>query len=169
MTKGWYAKAMNLYQIDEKINSLLSSAIDEDTGEILNQFAMNELEELQMERPRKVENTALFVKNCLADADAIDAEIKALTKRRDAKRKLAENTKKYLAQYLDGEKFSSAKVAVSFRKSEAVFCPDVLKLPAKYLKYSDPTADKVAIKKALKAGEIIPGATLTVSNNIQIE
>ena len=46
---------------------------------------------------------------------------------------------------------------------------NVLALPEDYIKYSDPTVDKTALKKALKNGEEIEGARLVIRQNLQIK
>lgn len=68
-----------------------------------------------------------------------------------------------------GEKIKTSKVAIGWRKSESVQINAEAFLPDEYLTYKEPEPNKVAIKKALKAGTLIDGATLVTTNNIQIE
>ena len=78
--------------------------------------------------------------------------------------------KKYVGEVLDGQKFQTARVSASWRKSEAVeYVGNVFELPEDYIKYSDPTVDKTALKKALKNGEEIEGARLVIRQNLQIK
>ena len=53
---------------------------------------------------------------------------------------------------------------------EAVkYSGNVTDLPAEFVKSAEPTVDKVALKKALKAGEEIQGASLVKHQNMQIK
>ncbi len=158
---------MNLYEIDHEI----LGCVDMETGEIVNVDALNALE---MERGAKIENIALWIKNLLSDAEQIKAEMDALAKREKSARNKAENLKKYLSGYLNGSKFSTSKVAISFRNSTSVEVSDINKIMSlddanSYLKYSEPMPDKVAIKNAIKSGVQIPGCSLVEKSNIQIK
>ena len=77
--------------------------------------------------------------------------------------------KSYLLKYLDGEKYKSAKVSISYRTGTSVDIAEGAVVPDKFLKYSEPTPDKTGLKAALKAGEILPGITLVTSQSIQIK
>lgn len=158
---------MTIYEIDQALLSL----IDPDTGEIgdYDMFC-----ELQMEREAKVENMALWIKNLNAEADAIKAERDNLYEREKAARNKADRLKKYLAEILRGEKFTSPRVAVTFRKSEAVeidedFIEWAREKAGYLLKYKDPEVNKTAIKKAIKNGTAIEFARIVQNNNIQIK
>ena len=110
---------MKLYEIDSQITDLIDQAIDPETGEI-NEEVYTELEKLQMERDRKIENIVLWIKDLNAEALAIKTEKNALAQRQAQAEKKAESLKKYLAYALKGEKFKTARCTVSYRKSEAV-------------------------------------------------
>ena len=156
---------MTLYEID----SAITSCVDPETGEILD---LEWLNKLQMDRSRKIENILLWIKNLESDAEQIKAEEKALADRRKAAEKKAESLRGYVSDVLHGEKFSSPKVAVTWRKSEAVIVDDVEmmeELSDDYLIYDDPKPDKTKIKAALKDGAIIPGCHLEKRNNMVIQ
>lgn len=158
---------MNLYEIDYSI----LNCVDAETGEILDIDMLNALE---MKRDEKIENIALWVKNLLSDAEQIKKEREILAEREKVAKNKAENLKKYLSDYLNGTKFETPKVKVSFRKSEIVDILDIKEImkidnAEKYLKYSDPTPDKMAIKQAIKKGINIPGCSLVKKDNIQIK
>jgi tetratricopeptide (TPR) repeat protein len=162
---------MRIYEIDQAIEALLGQ-IDEETGEVL--FDPELLEELQMERERKVENLALAWKNLAAEAKAIKAEEEALAKRRKATENEAERARKYLEYVLGGESYKSARVAVSYRRSESVeigpeFVPWAFEHRQNLLRMKEPEADKTAIKAALKAGEEIPFTEITQKKSMQIK
>ena len=158
---------MNLYEINEAI----MNCIDQETGEVVDIEALNNL---SMERDSKIENLALWYKNLMADAEALKAEKNAFAEREKAAKNKAESIKRYLSAVLDGEKFTTDKCALSFRKSESV---EVLDIDAfmsddraeNYLKYAEPTVNKTELKKALKNGETFKGVLLSSNNNIQIK
>ena len=153
---------MTLYEIDQK----LLDCIDLETGEIIN---AEKLTELTMERDEKVEKVALWIKELKAEAEALKAEKQSFADRQRAAENKIESLKKWLADALNGEKFKTTKVAVSFRKTKSVDVPDIFALDENYVKYSEPTADKAAIKKAIEAGEIVKGAQLVEGTSISIK
>lgn len=153
---------MNLYEID---NAILE-CVDMETGEIVD---TEKLAALQMERDQKIENIGCWIKNLNADAKALKEEKDNLAARQKAVENKAASLKEYLFRYLDGEKFKSAKVAISYRKSDSVNISPVAEIPEEFLKYAEPTPDKVGLKAALKAGEEFPGITLVTQQNIQIK
>ena len=82
----------------------------------------------------------------------------------------AANLKKYLTAALNGQKFSTARCAVSFRRSEMVEIDEEGAIPAEYMTETvKRTPDKVAIKAAIKAGQEISGCHLTENQNISIK
>lgn len=157
---------MTIYEIDQSIASL----VDPETGEISD---FDAFAGLQMEREAKVESMALWVKNLNAEADAIKAEKDNLADREKSLRNKIERLRNYLSEILQGEKFSSPKVAISYRKSTAVEIADeaefISRGPKEYLIPQPPKIDKKAISEILKAGKEIPGASLVERNNIQIK
>nr|DAH42072.1 MAG TPA: resistance protein [Caudoviricetes sp.] len=153
---------MNLYEID----SAIMDCVDMETGEIID---MEALEDLQMERDQKIENIGCWIKNLLADAKALKEENDNLAARQKTAENKAASLKAYLSSYLNGEKFKTAKVAISYRKSDSVDIAEGAVIPEEYLKYSDPTPDKIGLKAALKAGEEFPGISIVTSSNIQIK
>ena len=60
-------------------------------------------------------------------------------------------------------------MALSVRKSQVVDIWDVREIPDEYMKQADPTPDKAAIKKAIKGGAEISGASLVDRSNLQIK
>lgn len=152
----------NLYEINESLTTL----IDEETGEILDFEAF---EALSLERETKLENIALWIKNLNADAATYKAEKQAFEEKQKRAERKAESLKTYLSTFLNGEKFKTARVDCFFKKSESVNVIDMSQLPSEFLKYSEPTADKTAIKAAIKEGKEVAGAEILVKNNLQIK
>lgn len=151
---------MTLYEIDARI----MECINED-GEVIDIEAMDAL---QMERSEKIEGVSLWVKDLDAEAKAIREEEKKLAERRRANENKIESLEKYLVWALNGEKFSTPRVSVSYRKSQAVVIADPEKVPAAWYK-AKYEIDRATIKEALKNGEIVPGAVLEERSNIQIK
>ena len=152
---------MNLYQID----SALAECVDAETGEILD---VEKLLELNMAREQKIENIALWVKNDVAEAKAIREEEKTLAARRQALERAAESKKKYLDSVLNGEKFSTPRCSISYRKTTSVEVSDMGAVVAWMLAnghdgevtYNAPTVSKTDLAPLLKNGAEIDGATL---------
>lgn len=153
---------MNLYEI----NAAIMDCIDAETGEIIDEEALTAL---QMDFDEKTEGIALWIKNLTAEAKAIKKEKDSLNKRQKTCENKAESLKKYLSSALNGQKFATPKVAVSFRKSQSVAITDFTKVPDDYLKYSEPTVNKELAKKSLKEGIKIAGLELTDNVNISIK
>lgn len=153
---------MNLYEIDAAI----LGCVDAETGEI---FDIDKFEELSMTRDAKVENICLWIKNLKADAEALKAEKDAFAQRLKAAENKMESLKQYISGYLEGTPFESAKVKVSFRKSESLEISEDATIPDEYLKFKAPDVDKVELKKAVKAGLQLEGVAIVENHNIQIK
>jgi hypothetical protein len=152
-----------LYEINQEIEA----CIDTETGEILDYERLNAL---QIEREEKIQGVALAVKNLLSDANAISQEVTTLAEREAKCRKKAESLKGWLAYVLAGEKFSTAKCTVSFRKSTAVSITDAEAIPEEFVKIeTTKSPNKAAIKKALQNGGFVAGCTLVENLNTQIK
>lgn len=149
---------MKLYEIDEAI----LNCIDTETGEVIDTEA---LEALQMERDAKIENVACWFKDLKAEAEAIKNEKMALAARQKVAENKAEILKKWLAYALDGQKFKTAKCAVSFRSTESVEVTDegleiLMNSHDELLTYRKPEPNKTAIKQAIKDGLNVSGVQL---------
>lgn len=157
---------MTLFDIDKAILDF-EFEIDEETGEILN---AEELDALQMAREDKIEGVGLWIKNLEAEAAAVKAEKDNMADRQKRLERKAESLKKYLGYALQGEKFSTPKIALSWRRSESVVITDEALLPENCLNVVvTKRPDKKVIKDALKAGKEIMGAELVTKNNLQIK
>lgn len=151
-----------LYEIDAAI----VDCVDEETGEIIDEEKLNSL---LMERSAKLEGVALWIKNLDSDAAAIRAEREALEKRQKAAENKAASLRIWLANALSGQKFSTARVAISYRKSVSTVVDSesvAKKWCRKKIIY---TPDKAAIKEALLSGMKIKGCRLVEKQNIQIK
>lgn len=160
-----------LYEID---NDILN-CVDTETGEILD---IDKLNALQMERDKKIEGVALYIKQLNAEAALIRAEELALAERRKKREKLSAGYAKWLESVLGGQAFETAKVALAWRESErAEITGDLLDVAAflencgyeSCVKYGALSIDKNEIKKLLKQGVEIPGAVLNTYQNLQLK
>lgn len=166
-----------------------------DAGEIPEEAFADTLEGLEGLLADKLDDCACAYKGLIAEAKEIKAEEAALA----ARRKVKENEAARLASYIDHclkdsagegvkpEKFETARNVLSYRASEAVDVPDVESVVKwihshdgvevggvtvkqnELLNFKLPDLSKTALKAALKAGLVIPGATVKKSFNLQIK
>jgi hypothetical protein len=160
---------MNLYQITQEAQYLAALLETEElTPELEAELLINQ-EQLQT----KGINYAKVIANYQSEADQIDAEIKRLKAMKESRDKkvtwLTESLKK--AMLVSGiEKIESPLFKISLRRSEAVEVEIPEALPIDWqVKKVTITADKVAIKKAIKEGYSITGARLVENFNLQIK
>lgn len=155
----------SLYQIRSEIESFEYDC-DIETGELLNAL---EWDALNMAYEEKVENIACYIKNLTSDIAAFKSEEEALAMRRKQAERKVEYLKSLLAFNMNGQKFSTAKCAISFRRSDRVAIQDISLVPQKYMKKTVTYApDKTAIKERLKAGKNVKGCQLIENLNTQI-
>ena len=162
---------MTLYEIDRAIQDILESAVDPETGEIMDEAMMNAYDQLRMDRDQKIENIGCFIKNLEADAAAIKAEAKNLTARANAATNKAEHLREYLQFCLGEQKFQSPRLSVSFRHSKKVEVdPEHMnEIPTMFLRYRMPEVDKKAVADEIKAGHVVPGCELVESVSMIIK
>ena len=144
----------NLFDYDKAIETCM----DED-GNVIDAELKAYLEEY---RDEAIEGIAMGIKEA-------KAEEKALAQRRKVRENKANGLTKYLGDYLAGRKFSTPKVAISYRKSEAVEVAEGASVPDEFLVEQAPKVDKVGLKRALKGGAVIEGVSLVERQNIQIK
>lgn len=160
---------MRLYEIDEQI----AACVDEETGEVID---LERLIALNMERERKLEGVALWVKDLTAEAKAIREEEKALAERRHSAERKAESLKSYLLENV-GKGLKTARCSVSVRTNaesphfddEAAFINWAQTKRDEFLRYKDPEIDRTAVKQYLQSGGVIEGVTLERSQSIIIK
>lgn len=151
-----------LYEIDAAI----MACIDSETGEVIE---YEKLDALLMERGRKLEGVALWIKNLESDAAAIKAERDALDKRMKSAESKAKSLREWLKNALECQPFETARVRVSFRKSESTEIDENV-LDRKWCREKVTyTPDKTAIKNAIKTGQTVVGARIVVNQTIQIK
>ena len=156
----------SIYQIRREIEDF-EFECDPETGELMNALSWDEL---NMAFEEKVENIACYIKNLTSDIADFKAEESNLAARRKSIEKKVEFLKRLLLDNMSGQKFSTVKCAVSFRKSEAVQVDDVNLIPAEMLRIKTTyEPDKTAIKAAIKSGQKIKGCALVENTSVQIK
>lgn len=161
---------MQLYKIARSIQKCFKiptgEYIDTDTGEVFDEEYLNGL---RIAKTRKVENIACWIKNLQAEAEAYKKEEEAFRTRRKQAENRIESLKRYLTNWVSGEKIETDRCKVSWRKSVSVEIQDENRVPEDYKKEKViMNIDKVSIKKALTGGKDVPGASLLEKQNIQI-
>lgn len=162
---------MTLYEIEADI----LTCVDPETGEIIDPA---KLDALQMEREKKIENVALWVKDLRAEADAIGSEIKSLSARKRAAEGKIERLRAWLLDALDGELFKTSKVRICYTRNSRLKIDDegemvsyLLNHPeySAFLRFTEPEINKDVMKQALKDGMEIPGASIEPTESVVIK
>lgn len=134
-----------------------------------------ELEEysksIAIQEANKVNAIAGFLRETELAAENAEIESKRLSEIAKFYANRAERIRqsmKYAMEAHGIEKIETDKFRVSFRKSESVEVDDVEQLPEQFVVIKR-SADKKAIKEALKSGDKLKGVRVVVKNNLQIK
>ena len=164
---------MSLFTIDSEIKAILDGAfesVDAD-GEVEIDFAY--LLELKEERATKLENIALYIKNLIAEADAIRKEEITLAERRKSmERKIERLQGLMLNSMIENEEkeVSSPKYVAKVRYTDVTEIEDEDLIPEEFMTEKVvKNPDKMAIKKAIKAGQEVSGARVIAKPSINIK
>lgn len=156
------------------INADIEALIDEETGEI----DIEAYEALAAEREEKIESLCLWAKNLKANAAAIREEEKALAERRHAEERKLERLEAFIQDVLDGASFTTPRVAVSYRASEAVelladpqtTVTELERLGFKNcISYKPAEVNKTELKNVLKRGIELGFAQIVKRSNMSIK
>jgi len=148
----------------------LASALEEGelTPELETALAIN-----QNELQEKAINYGYAIKSLDDDVTTITEEIRRLTAIKTAKTNASERMREAVSQAMQFygiEKVTSPTLNLSFRKSEVVEVDLVEALSNDFkITKTTVTADKIAIKQAIKQGENITGARIVEKLNLQIK
>lgn len=159
---------LTLYHITSeqlRINELLEESGGELTPEIEEALILN-ADNFQLKADGYIQSIAKY-----SDiASAADLHIKEMQRIK----KTAENIEKRLKERLlvamkimEVDKMELGLRKLSIRNSKAVNIIEESKVPNEFIKV-ETSIDKMKLKEALKAGEIIPGAELVTNQSIQI-
>ena len=161
----------SLYEIDQE----LLDCVDMETGEILD---TEKLDALQMEREKKLEGVALWIKDLNYEAAAVKEEADKLTARKKALDNKITGLKQWLLYALNGEKMKTPRCNVYQTHNQKLTVVNETALvnfikslndPGQFLRFPDPELKKDEIKKALKDGYEIPGAALESTEGLVIK
>lgn len=163
---------MRLYEINSEIENLILNATDPETGEI-SESALEELINLNMEKEQKMENLLLYIKDLKTFKNNLKEEKANITDRMAKVDNKITNLENFAQHMLNGEKFNTTKVAVSYRKSKSVELKDNFLDWAidncKSLVRTKYEADKTKITELLKQGEEVPYAELVEKTSMTIK
>ncbi len=159
----------NLYEITREALELASLLETEELTPELEAMLVINQEQIQA----KAGNYAMLIANIQSDAYAFDKDIKRLKAMKDSKDRAITRLKEALREAMlvsAIDKIESPLFKLSLRRSEAVEVDIVEALPSQFVNIKNVvTADKVAIKEAIKRGENITGARLIENFNLQIK
>lgn len=172
----------NIWDIDERIVNLIENHFDVEDGVIYESEdeLTKKIDEVSLELDTKIENIGCYIKNLESDVEALKKEEDNLKARRKSAENKIESLKRYLNGYLEATmpndddrakwKFKTPKVVLGYRKSQTVEVPNLELLDKEYLKIKTETsADKTAIKDAIKSGKEVKGAFIKQNINLSIK
>jgi hypothetical protein len=159
-----------LYQINEQLECLLDQLhyiAENNEGEIPEDYAIK-LDELNFQKEKKVLDIAKYIKTLKAKSDAIKNEMDILNKRYKSYNNYTIHLRQYLKLSIPiGSKYEDSSTKISWRKSDSVNVFDIDSIPDRFIE-TKKYAHLLDIKKEIKAGNIVPGASLSHNNNITI-
>jgi hypothetical protein len=163
---------ISLYEISNDYMKALDLFTDPD-ADIPMDAALDTLEGIEGQLQDKAINVAKFMQNMDATASAIKQAEQKMARRRKAIESRAEWLKDYLKRNMEAAgvtKIESPWFVLSVQKNPAaVQVTDETQLPESFKQeVVSVKIDKGAIKDALKAGEQVPGATLTQGTRLAI-
>lgn len=163
---------MTLYQITNDYMQLMQMMED---PEMDPQTLSDTMEGIEGELEVKAESYAKVMKNLEADVVGIKAEIDRLSER---KKTIENNIKKmketlqFAMETTGKTKFKTELFSFGIRKNAPAVVMDepyIENVPERFLKYSDPTINRSAIKEAIQKGEDLEGlAHLEQSTSLSI-
>lgn len=163
---------MTLYEITNDYMQLMQMMED---PEMDPQTLSDTMEGIEGELEVKAESYAKVMKNLEADVVGIKAEIDRLSER---KKTIENNIKKmketlqFAMETTGKTKFKTELFSFGIRKNAPAVVMDepyIENVPERFLKYSDPTINRAAIKEAIQNGEDLEGlAHLEQSTSLSI-
>ena len=165
---------MSLYEIDSRIRAIIDGIYDAaDEDGVVEEIDFTELKQLQEDRKTKLENIALYIKNTEAEAAAIKAEEEKLKARRERLENKAKRLREYVINSMKENKdepLKTARCEVSIKDNEKTDITDLESIPEEFIKVKvEKNPDKTAIKKAIKAGQTVPGAQIIINTTLTIK
>lgn len=160
----------SIYELNKDYAELSAMLEAAETPEEI-EAIQNTLEMIDLSIEEKIENTAKYMVNVESDIQGLKTEIDRLTKIKKAKENAVERLKnnvEYAMKQKGLEKLEVGTFKAYYKKSESVEITNLDVIPADYTRV-EIKADKVAIKKAIKAGEVVDGAHIQTNMNFYIK
>lgn len=160
----------SIYELNKDYAELSAMLEAAETPEEI-EAIQNTLEMIDLSIEEKIENTAKYMVNVESDIQGLKTEIDRLTKIKKAKENAVERLKnnvEYAMKQKGVEKLEVGTFKAYYKKSESVEITNLDVIPADYTRV-EIKADKVAIKKAIKAGEVVDGAHIQTNMNFYIK
>lgn len=159
----------SLYELSkdyEELQAMLEVAeTDEDMEAI-----QNTLDMLDCSIDEKIENTAMFIHNIKGDIQAFKDEAKRMQAKAKTLENMTERLKNNIDHVMKKNQLTEKKVGLFkcyYKASETVEIDNLDALPDEFRKVTI-AADKVAIKKAIKAEQEVAGVRIEKHMNLQI-
>ena len=136
---------------------------------------LEHIEGLEMAMTEKIDNTLKVIAQFEMEAGKLKETEENLAARRKAKENEAKRLREYIAVQMEKAKLKKVEGevhTVSVRKTESIQIDAMAVIPTQYMveKPAPPPApDKVALKKAIKAGETFEGVELVSKPSITIK
>lgn len=152
-----------LYELTTDYNQLLEMV---DSGEFSADEIADTLEGIKGEIDDKLQATVCVIREMDAEAKKFDAEIERMNNIKKSYSNTSARLKEYIRFEMEKTGISKSKGLFSIslgKPSISTQVNDIDCIPEQYKKVSV-SADKTAIGKALKAGEVVEGAELVEGN-----
>ena len=156
-----------LYEMTEVSRQLIELFENEEIDE---QTLQDTFEAIGVEG--KLEDYCKVIRQLEADAFVYKTEKLRFGEKQSRAEKSVERMKAAIVRYFEAVGSTGEKAGafdLKLRKSESVVVDDILKIDDSYLRYAEPTPDKTAIKKAIKAGVKLEGVHIEEKNNVNIK
>lgn len=146
-----------------------SEALDVTSGGIFIEPAFPKEEALSSDADEVIEGAICIIQNLMNTISTIKKYESELQGQRNKCQAIVDQLSASIALTLDGDDWKSGDHAVGYRSSEQLEVIDESLIPDEFMKIPAPTPDKAAIKKAIKAGQEVPGAVIKKNKNIQLK
>lgn len=162
--------SVTMYQLSKEFREAIDNGFifNEETGELIDGEELNTaLDQLQMDIFDKLDNTACVVKEMNVEISGLDEQIKLLQERKKNATKKRDRLVQYVGDQLSSlgeKKLETARNVISSRKSESVEIIDEALIAEEYFEFK-PSVKKAEIKKAIKEGKDVAGATIVTKVN----
>lgn len=153
----------SIYDVNKAFQSLVEML---ENGDLSQDDFASALAELEQSKVEKCGNAICYLnmlKHGIEDMKAEEKRINTMRKALENRAKNLENAFAYVLKNMGDKEVITKYGVMKLRKNPAsVVVDDITKIPTQYQKQKiEVTIDKTAIKKALKNGEEVPGASLT--------